>query len=157
MAMKLIAKGSGMFVGGWSLVVSATSGDVVTAQTRVYTDAVAGTALTLGNVTQIGMGSNGVIQPGNVAVTNNGVYGETAGGGITLTGATTGYIADDRAVWAGGAMALSWTGVFGKGQILPPSTENAVPIGQTCLLTVSLANTVAARGQGSIAAWMVEL
>jgi len=158
LAMKLIAKTSGIFHVGYSFIVNATAADVVTTEARIYTDAVPGTPLTLGNATLIGPGSNGVALPGNVPVINNGIYGETAGTGITIAGATVGYIADNKAVVAGGAMAVNWNALVGKGQIIPsPLNENAVPIGQTCLVTVSLANTVAARALGSITAYMFEL
>ena len=151
-AAKLIAKGSGIFKYDVNLSWAAlAAADVGTLTVKVFTDAVAGTPLTLGNVGAIGFGSNGVAQPGNVAVNNNGAFTANAGAGITITGANAGYTIDTKAVTQGTAAVgavLESDNIFGV--TAPGTPEAPFPVGQTALVTVSLTNSVAARATGNI-------
>ena len=159
-AVKLIAKSSGLFKAWCNLVWSSlTAADIGTMTVKVFTDAVAGTPLTLGNVGSIGFGSSGVAQPGNVAVANNGPFTANAGAGITITGGSAGYTDDTKAITQGTAAAgaiFNWENIVG---LAAPTAANVtpIPIGQTCLVTVSLTNSVAARATGNISLGMFEL
>jgi len=159
-AMKLIAKGSGLFKAWCNLAWSGlTAADVGTMTVKVFTDNVPGTPLTLANVGAVGFGSNGVAQPGNVAVNNNGPFTSNAGAGIVLTGASAGYTADTKAITQGTAAVgtnLAWENIVG---LAAPAAgvETPIPVGQTCLVTISLTNSVAARATGNISLGMFEL
>lgn len=159
-AMKLIAKGSGLFKAWCNLSWAAlAAADVGTMTIKVFTDNVAGTPLTLGNAGSVGFGSNGVAQPGNVAVNNNGTFTANAGAGITITGASAGYTEDTKAITEGTAAVgaiLSWENIVG---LAAPSNagETPIPVGKTCLVTISLTNSVAARATGNISLGMYEL
>lgn len=159
-AMKLIAKSSGLFKAwlnmSWAALAAA---DVGTLTIKVFTDNVAGTPLTLGNVGSVGFGSNGVAQPGNVAVNNNGPFTSNAGAGITITGANAGYTDDTKVITEGTAAVgaiLTWENIVGLAAPVAGS-ETPIPIGKTCLVTVSLTNSVAARATGNISLGMFEL
>lgn len=159
-AAKLIAKGSGLFKAWASMSWAAlAAADVGTFTVKVFTDAVAGTPLTLGNVGAIGFGSNGFAQPGQVAVNNNGPFTSNAGAGITITGANAGYTEDTKAVTEGtaavGAM-FAWENVIGVAAAAA-GAETPIPVGQTCLVTLSITNSVAARATGNISIGMYEL
>lgn len=159
-AVKLIAKSSGLFKAWCNLSwASLTAADVGTMTVKVFTDAVAGTPLTLANNGSIGFGTSGVAQPGNVAVNNNGPFTANAGAGITVTGASAGYTDDTKAITEGTAAVgaiLTWDNIVG---LAAPSSaaETPIPVGQTCLVTVSLTNSVAARATGNISLGMYEL
>lgn len=159
-AMKLIAKGSGLFKAWCNLSWAAlTAADVGTMTVKVFTDAVAGTPLTLGNVGSVGFGSDGVAQPGNVAVATNGPFTSNAGAGITIAGGSAGYTDDTKAITEGTAAVgaiFSWENIVG---LAAPAAgaETPIPVGQTCLVTISLTNSVAARATGNISLGMYEL
>lgn len=159
-AMKLIAKGSGLFKAWCNLVWSGlTAADIGTMTVKVFTDNVPGTPLTLANVGAIGFGSNGVAQPGNVAVNNNGPFTANAGAGIVPAGANAGYTDDTKAITQGTAAAgaiYNWENIVG---LAAPAAgvETPIPVGQTCLVTISLTNSVAARATGNISLGMFEL
>jgi hypothetical protein len=159
-AMKLIAKSSGLFKAWCNLVWSGlTAADVGTMTVKVFTDNVPGTPLTLANVGSIGFGSNGVAQPGNVAVNNNGPFTSNAGAGIVPAGTNAGYTDDTKAITQGTAAAgaiFSWENIVGLAAPVAGS-ESKIPIGQTCLVTISLTNSVAARATGNISLGMFEL
>ncbi len=161
-AVKLIAKGSGLFKAWVNLSWAAlTAADIGTLTINVFTDAVAGVPLTLANVVGIGFGANGVAQPGNVAVNNNGpmTYDGLAGTGIVVAGANAGYTDHVDVITQGGAAAgaiLMWENIVGRAAPAP-GAETPVPVGQTCLVTVSLTNSVAARATGDVSLGMVEL
>ena len=154
-AVKLIAKGSGIFKAWVNLEYDATAADVVTLTIRVFLDTVPGTPLTLTNAASMGFGSNGVAQPGNVAVTNNGPFTSNNALGIMINGAS-GYTEDIIAVTAAGACLLMWENIV-SGDVPVAGSETPVPIGQTCLVSVSLTNSVAARATGYITLGMQEL
>jgi|SRR3972149_2463201 len=157
-AVKLIAKSSGLFKAWLNMSWAAlTAADVGTLTINVFTDAVAGVPLTLGNVGTIGFGSNGVAQPGNVAVNNNGPFTANAGAGITIAGANAGYTEDIKAITQGTAAAgaiLTWENIVGAAA---GGVETPFGVGRTCLVTVSLTNSVAARATGNISLGMFEL
>jgi hypothetical protein len=159
-AVKLIAKSSGLFKAWCNMAWDAlTAADVGTITIKVFTDAVAGTPLTLAANGSIGFGSNGVAQPGNVAVNNNGPFTANNGTGIVPTGASAGYTDDVKAITEGTAAVgaiLTWDNIVG---LAAPSNagETPIPLGQTCLVTVSLTNSVAARATGNISLGMYEL
>lgn len=158
-AVKLIAKGSGIFRFALKLsYASATAADVVTLTTKVFTDAVAGTPLTLTNAGAIGFGANGVAQPGNVAVNNNGAFTANAGAGITLTGASAGFTYDTQVQTIGTAAAGAELTITGyTGVAAPASPEVPFTLGTTCLVTFSLTNSVAARATGNITVELEEI
>jgi hypothetical protein len=158
-AAKLIAKGSGIFKAWVNFVYNLAAVDVGTLTINVYTDNVAGTPLTLGNAGSIGFGSNGVAQPGNVTVNNNGVFTANAGAGITITGGSAGYVADTKDITEGTAAVKAifmWENIVG---LAAPSTgvETPIVVGRTCLVTASVTNSVAARATGNISMGMFEL
>lgn len=161
-AVKLIAKSSGLFKAWVNLDWAAlTPADIGTLTINVFTDAVAGVPLTLANVASIGFGANGVAQPGNVAVNNNGPFGYDglAGTGIVVAGANAGYVEDVKAITEAGAglgAIMMWENIVGLA-IPVAGAETPIPIGRTCLVTVSLTNTVAARATGNISIGMFEL
>jgi hypothetical protein len=158
-ACKLIAKTSGIFKAWCNLSwASLTAADVATLTVKVFTDNVAGTPLTLGNAGSIGFGSAGVAQPGNTAVATNGAFTANAGAGITITGGSAGYTADTKVFTQGTAATgaiLTWENVVSLAS--PTSTETPIVIGKTCLVTVSLTNSAAARATGAISIGMFEL
>jgi hypothetical protein len=159
-AMKLIAKSSGLFKAWFNLSwAGLTAADVATMTVKVFTDAVPGTPLTLANVGAVGFGSNGNAQPGNVAVNNNGPFTANAGAGIVPAGASAGYTDDTKSFTEGTAAVgaiLSWENIVG---LAAPAAgvETPIPVGQTCLVTLSLTNSVAARATGNISLGMFEL
>jgi len=159
-AVKLIAKGSGLFKGWCNLVWDAlTATEVGTMTVKVFTDAVAGTPLTLGANGSVGFGTSGVAQPGNVAVANNGPFTANNATGITIAGASAGYTEDVKAITEGTAAAgaiYAWENIVG---LAAPSSAGETPIvvGKTCLVTVSLTNSAAARATGNISIGMYEL
>lgn len=159
-AMKLIAKSSGLFKAWCNLSwASLTAADVATLTVNVYTDAVAGTPLTLGANGSVGTGTNGVAQPGNVAVNNNGVFTANNATGITLAGNAAAYLVDTKVFTEGTAAAgaiLTWDNIVGLAQPTA-GVENPIPVGKTCLVTVSLTNSAAARATGNISLGMYEL
>lgn len=158
-AMKLIAKSSGIFKAGFSLSWALAAADVATMTVKVFTDAVAGTPLTLANAGSIGFGSSGVAQPGNIAVATNGAFTANAGAGIVPAGASAGFTTHTTSFTQGtgatGAL-FDWDGVVGLA--LPTAlAENPIAIGTSCLITLSLTNSVAARATGNISCHMFEL
>jgi hypothetical protein len=159
-AAKLIAKSSGIFKAWCSFsYAAAAAADVITVTMKVFTDAVAGTPLTLGNVGQIGFGSNGVAQPGNVAVNNNGAFTSNAGAGITITGGSAGFTTDTKVETIGTAAAgafYAWENEVGVA-LSVAGNENPIPIGQTCLVTLSVTNSAAARATGNINIGLFEM
>lgn len=158
-AVKLIAKSSGIFRGYCTLSYAAlAAGDQATMTAKVFTDAVAGTPLTLGNNGAIGFGANGVAQPGAVAVNNNGPFTANAGAGITIAGASAGYTLDTKVITEGTA-AVGYEFVFESvfGVAAPGAgAESPFTLGTTCLSTISLTNTVAARATGNITLGLTE-
>jgi hypothetical protein len=158
-AAKLIAKSTGIFKFNCKISWSAlTAADVGTITTKVFTDAAAGTPLTLGNNGSIGFGSSGTAQPGSVAVANNGVFTANAGAGITIAGANAGFTYDTTAITEGTAAvgALLMVDLV-TGNAAPAAAETPFAIGTTCLVTVSLTNSVAARATANITASLIEL
>ncbi len=159
-AVKLVAKSSGLFKAWCNMAWDALAAtDIGTITIKVFSDLVPGTPLTLGNVGSIGFGSNGVAQPGNVAVNNNGPFTANAGAGITIAGATAGYTDDVKAYTQGTAAVggiLTWENIVG---LAAPAAgaETPIPVGRTCLVTVSLTNSAAARATGNISLGMFEL
>ena len=158
-AVKLIAKGSGIFKFNAKISwASLTAADVGTLTTKVFTDAVAGTPLTLGNAGAIGFGSNGVAQPGNVAVNNNGAFTANAGAGITLAGASAGFTYDTTVITEGTAAVGAELSIDGiTGTAAPAAAESPFPLGTTCCVTFSLTNSAAARATGNIVLSLLEL
>lgn len=158
-ACKLIAKTSGIFKAWCNFsYAGATAADVITLTVKVFTDAVAGTPLTLVGAASIGFGSNGVAQPGNVAVNNNGAFAANVGAGITLTGANAGYTADTKTFTQGTGAAgaiIEWDNIIGS--LAPAATESPFALGTTCCFTVSVTNSVAARATGNIDIGMFEM
>jgi hypothetical protein len=161
-AVKLIAKSSGLFKAwcnfSWAALAAV---DLGTLTVNVFSDAVAGVPLTLANVVAMGFGSNGVAQPGNVAVNNNGPFGYDglAGTGIAVAGANAGYNADIKVITQGTAAVgaiIAWENIVGLA-IPAAGVETPVPLGRTCLVTISLTNTVAARVTGVVSLGMFEL
>lgn len=159
-AVKLIAKGSGLFRVWCNLSWAALAATHVgTVTINVFSDLVAGVPLTLGNVASIGFGSNGVAQPGNVAVNNNGPFASNNAAGITLAGANAGYLANTKAITEGTAAvgaAIAWEGIVGLAAPVA-GAETPIVVGRTCLVVVSLAETVANTATGDISIGMVEL
>lgn len=159
-AAKLIAKSSGIFKFNFKISWSAlTAADVGTITVKVFTDAAAGTPLTLGNNGSIGFGSSGVAQPGNVAVNNNGVFTANAGAGITIAGASAGFTYDTTAITEGTAAAGAFMHCDGITGTAAPTSANESPfaVGTTCLVTISLTNSVAARATANITGSLIEL
>jgi hypothetical protein len=158
-AAKLIAKSSGIFKFNCKIAWSALAAvDVGTITTKVFTDAVAGTPLTLGNAGAIGFGAAGVAQPGNVTVANNGVFTANAGAGITIAGANAGFTYDTTAITQGtAAVGTLFTVDFMTGNLAPAAAETPFATGTTCLVTVSLTNSVAARATANITSSLYEL
>jgi hypothetical protein len=159
-AAKLISRMSGVFQ-AWASIsyAAAAAADVVTFTAKIFTDAVAGTPLTLGNAAQIGFGSNGIAQPGNVAVNNNGAFASNNGAGITLTGASAGFTADSKVETVGTAAVgafYAWNNCVGQAASAA-GNENPIPNGQTCCLTLSVTNSAAARATGNISIGLIEL
>jgi len=159
-AVKLVAKSSGLFKAwcnfSWAALAATHVGTVTV---NVFTDNVAGVPLTLGNVASIGFGSNGVAQPGNVAVNNNGPFGSNNAAGITIAGANAGYLANTKAITEGTAAvgaAIAWEGIVG---LAAPAAgaETPIVVGRTCLVVVSIAETVANTATGDFNIGMFEL
>jgi hypothetical protein len=160
LAMKLIAKSSGMFRIGWDICYNAVATDTIAVTTQIYTDAVAGVPLTLGAATYQGFGSNGFAQPGNVAVNDNGLYLSNAVGGITIAGDNGGFIANTSTQTVGTAatgVITAWNGIFGSAGYPIPGDKRPTPIGQTFLVTLSVTNTGGARAIQVAGACMYEL
>jgi hypothetical protein len=158
-AAKLIAKSTGIFRFNAKISYSAAAAtDVATLTTKVFTDAVAGTPLTLGNNGSIGFGSNGVAQPGNVAVNNNGAFTANAGAGITISGASAGFTYDTQVQTIGtAAVGAELTAEGITGLVAPASPETPFALGTTCLVTFSLTNSNAARATANITVELIEL
>ena len=157
-AAKLITSASGLFFFTCSVVVTGVAADVITLTVQTETDNVAGVPLTLNNAGQIGPGTNGIAQPGNVAVANNGAFSSTTGAGITVTGgsAPVGMISEAVTVpTGGGGTLLTWSGVLQKATVAASFSPFA--IGTTCLALVSITDSVAARAVPSISLAMFEL
>ena len=160
-AMKLVAKTSGMFAAGWNFVYNALATDLIQCTTTIYVDNVAGTPMTLGNVTQVGFGSDGYAEPGNTAVTDNGVFLASAAAGITLLNANAGFAADVKALTMGASPAtaaiFTWGGVVGR-NLTSAGNERPVPIGKTCCLTISVTDNHGAQPTNSaVTGFMFEL
>jgi hypothetical protein len=159
-AAKLIARGSGVFKAWCNFSYAAAAAtDVVTVTMKTLTDAVAGTPLTLGAAGSIGFGSNGVAQPGNVAVNNNGAFTANNGSGITIAGAAAAVTVDTKVETIGTAavgMFFAWENEVGVA-LAVTGNENPVPVGQTCLVTMSITNAGAARATGNVVIGMFEM
>lgn len=160
-AMKLVAKTSGMFACGWNFVYNALNTDLIECQTSVFVDNVAGVPITLNNATAVGYGTDGLAEPGNVAVTDNNVYLATAAAGITLNNANAGFLLDRKPLTMGAAPATgavySWSGTVGR-NLQSIGNERPVPIGKTCCITFLMTDNHGAQTtNSSITGYMFEL
>lgn len=159
-AVKLIAKTSGVFQAWCNFsYAAATAADVVTVTMKTLTDAVPGTPLTLGAAGSIGFGSNGVAQPGNVAVNNNGPFTANNATGITIAGASAPVTVDTKVETIGTAAVgafCTWQNNVGVA-LAVAGNENPFAIGTTALVTMSITNSAAARATGNICIGMFEL
>src|SRR3989304_3538996 len=99
------------------------------------------------------------ITPPGVSASNR-AYGQggattaNAGAGITIAGANAGYTEDIKAITQGTAAAgaiLTWENIVGAAA---GGVETPFGVGRTCLVTVSLTNSVAARATGNISLGM---
>ena len=139
-AIKLTARAAGLFLVSLAgLAAAAAAGDVVTWTVTTYTDAVAGTPLTLSaNAAAFGLQN---------------CYDDNSGAGITLTGASAGQVIVASAKTIGTAAvgdAFEWSG-------LAPISTGPVPYGQTFVCTLSITDTVAARAVTQLALSAFEL
>lgn len=153
--MKLIAKSSGMFLAGFNFRYDAVAADAITFAVQVWTDTVPGTPLSFTNATQTGPGSDGVAQPGNVAVADNGFWRSSVAAGLTVTNGSIQYSVNVVSMAASGVLVLDWNGVTGVGSAIV-GNEHPTPIGQTLALVVSI-NNAAARTLGQVNGYMIEL
>jgi hypothetical protein len=156
---KLITKSSGLFQASINVSYSAAAGDVVTYTVSTFTDATPGTPLTLSNALLVGFGPNGVALPGNVAVTNNGVYLSDASAGITLTGASSGvtwYAASKTIGTADTGDLFSWSGIVAVNDSID-SAEQPWVLGTTALVVISVTNGTAARATPNLSMSFNEL
>jgi hypothetical protein len=143
MGARLTARASGLFVVALSAQYVALAGDSVTWAVTSYTDAVAGTPLTL---------------PANAQSVGLNCYVDNTGAGISPSaGATVGVVNYGPTSTIGTAAVddkFSWTGIIGSNiTITPTGAPSAVPYGQSFYVTLSVQNTVATRAipTGSIA------
>lgn len=137
MGARLVARASGIFLVSVSAQYVAAAGDGVTWQITSYTDAVAGTPLTLpANAVATGLNcfvdnSGAGIAPSAGATVGSSVYAPTHVIGTTAV--------DDIFSWSG----LVGASVAGSGALV------AVPFGESFYVTLSVTNSVATRAIGT--------